>query len=59
MVTIKDLLEFIERYDIPPETEIQVISDHSADHLNRIDTEAIGVTGLKLTAEGFLRIDIF
>ena len=57
MVTVTDLLNFIAANPIPPDTEIQVVRNASEHDPNAIDVEAISVTGLSLTTDGWLRID--
>ena len=55
MVTVADLLNFIAANSIRADTEVQVVRDASGQ--NAIDVEAMSITGLGLTADGWLRID--
>ena len=59
MITVKDLLEFVDRHQIPLDSEVHVVSNHSADRVNAIDVESPAVVALNLTTEGMLRIDVF
>ena len=58
MVTVNDLLSFIAANTISPDTEVQVVRNILPHDANRIDVEAITVSGLGLTSEGWLRIDV-